>query len=199
MQALKLWLAFSMVLLTMACDKEMPQPKLTECCCTQLLNEDSTACHCPPKTHYKVQTGCFEKNQLTYKVRLDQAICLEGIKGNIASNDTIGVWRFWPESSEFAVDMEISGQNVKTHSIGQQPTFNLHWLPDGRLEFSSWRLFFIDPGDCRRLRQRTTEQYGYADYYGISDVGNQRMDIRVVYYSAIKRTPLDTSYIQLFK
>lgn len=199
MQALKGWLAFSMVILVMTCEKEMPKPKLTECCCTQLLNEDSTACHCPPTTHYQVQTVCFEKNEYTYKVRLDQAICLQGIKGATAFNDTIGIWRFWPESSDFAIDMEFSGQNVNSFSIGQQPTFDLTWLPDGRLEFTSRRLFFIDSNDCRRLRQRTSEQYGYADYYGISDVGNRKMDITVVYYGAIAQTALDTSYIHLYK
>lgn len=199
--------------------KEEIKPTLSECGNGFVLNEDQTKCICPPETHYilapvgeepnplsgdNAGKSCIKKGEFTYYVQFDSNNCIggnwDGLSNDFLNLNPIGSWVFSKRSgnnNKYLVDINFVEANQSWHFAGDPFPVTIDELANGEIEVQ-YITKHVLVSECLDWADKTDSQYvqGYA--HGISNDGNSKIDIEVVYKDT-NGLVLDTSYIHLWK
>ncbi len=193
--SLTLFLFFS---ISVGCRKEKKLPP-ADCCCGYVHNSiDSSKCECKLPTHVEIPGGggCLKYTKLTYKVRMSARNCLPGIGPEFYSLDSVGIMQFHLDGNQwFHIIMSHPGQLNLSSEIRR---LKMTEHADGRFEFDCM-LWPLVTTECLDWRQRSVGILAYAELYGISNVPNTEMTIKVLYKDYANHAVLDTGYLYLTK
>jgi hypothetical protein len=187
------------VIFVISCRKTPMKPKIGSCEFGYVLTNDSTGCECPTTTHYLSSDSlyCTEKAEFTYKAKFSQNHCFVALEGIQFKSDDYG---FFVINSFNRWYLQLNGKGSHAEELNNvSKGYKFTKLADGRIEIKSgWP---VNIGWCELgWESKTKCTLGHAEMYGISDVNNTKMDIRVIYKSACyEGLPLDTAYIYLTK
>ena len=189
-----------------------------------MLNEDKKKCICPPETHFMIRlleeedndplSGkiagrvCREKNDYLYYVQFEGNNCIWGLRNDFLEMSPIGFWQFAEADNGYENDFFVDIYFVEGSSsafIGEQFSPNgdtgtgitIEDRDDGKVEINLVT-DVVHVNKCYDWSEKTERNSVRGYGHGISNVGNTKVDIEVL-YKDVDGLVLDTAYIHLWK